>query len=611
MCWQTKTLYTACAHSTWSTEKCPNSSAGQCSLCKHTRSLHAIIGFCDECVDVYTEYPERYYGAQHPTPRLPSSRILKAYWSYRQQNGWDTTINATDIPPFALFIPPVPQPVTPSSPMKSPLSPMRNFLSSLKHPFSSQPRPSLTKFYEKTLLRTLHIFCLTSDKCRLCRESRRSDPDFTAKAEAMREQTILYTESLGESDAVIHKHVSSVVDELSIWCGISGDCPSPRQSYENRQVRQRAQTWQESSSQPDHRDHDSSRLQQPFQMPQQTPGRRLSYPASNLPSSPPRSPRSGATYANGEVSPLSDEDPELRAPRRRASSPSSSNSYASSGYSGQSIHPQELEPPYPRQSQPAAYDQLEGRNQNRHAANERLPRFRRQYSDESNGEASVPCLLNDYRSNKIVTAVREAKPKTVRFVTPSPSVSSEEDSQDDPRIVTGSIYKPPGSSPQEPPQPPPKSPLRQRQQERPGRGQLPAATPPPQHSLPEIPATAPLRLSAYGVSGSQSASPSRTNTSMQAEASSSSSSVQRQPAMGLGDQTFGSDPRSPSGSSESGTSPSRGRPTVNIRDCRIHGETYEHGCEWCHTDPIVRVVEIPRWDEYVPAWRRMNRPRQT
>uniref|UniRef100_L2G4L2 Uncharacterized protein n=1 Tax=Colletotrichum fructicola (strain Nara gc5) TaxID=1213859 RepID=L2G4L2_COLFN len=609
MCWQTKTLYTVCAHSTWSTEKCPKRSSGQCSLCKHTRSLHAIIGFCDECVDVYTEDPERYYGNQRPIPRLPSSQILKAYWSYRQQNGWDTTINATDVPPFALFILPAAHPVTPSSPMKSPLkSPMKNFLSSLKHPFNSQPAQSLTRFYENTLFRTMHIFCLTSDKCRLCKDRRRPDPDFAAKAALMREKTIEWTESLGASDAVIHQHVSSVVDELSIWCGISGDCPSPNQSYENTRVRQRAQTWQESFSQTDHGEHDSSRLQQPFPMPQQTPGRRLSYPASTPPSSPPRSPRSGATYANGEVSPLSDEDPELRGPRRRASSPSSTSSHASSGYSGQSIHPQALEHPYPRQSQPATYDQLEGRNQTRHAANERLPRFRRQQSDESNGEASVPCHLNDYHSNKIVTAVREAKPKTVRFAAPSPSVSSEEDSEDDPRIVTGSIYSPP-SSPQEPPQPPPKSPLRQKQ-ERPTQGQLPAPTPPPKHALPEIPPTTPLRLSAYGASGSEAASPARTNTSMRTEASSSSFSAQHQLAMGLGDQTSGSDPRSPSGSSGSGTTPSRGRPTVNIRDCRVHGETYAHGCEWCHTDPIVRVVEIPRWDEYVPAWRRMNRPRQ-
>ncbi|KAF3797434.1 hypothetical protein GCG54_00009407 [Colletotrichum gloeosporioides] len=287
-------------------------------------------------------------------------------------------------------------------------------------------------------------------------------------------------------------------------------------------------------------------------MPQQTPRRRLGYPVSTPPVStppnnPPRSPRPGATYANGEETSLISFKHQL-----------------------------------------AYFQRLLGSV----------------YTPASTG-TPIPSAES---AGHIVTAVREAKPKTVKFAAPSPSVSSEEDSEDDPRIVTGSIYSPP-SSPQEPPQPPPKSPLRQKQ-ERPTQGQLPAPTPPPKHALPEIPPTTPLRLSAYGVSGSQAASPARANTPMRAEASSNSSSAQHQPGVGLGDQTFGSDPRSPSVTSGSGTTPSRGRPTVNIRDCRVHGETYAHGCEWCHTDPIVRVVEIPRWDEYVPAWRRMNRPRQ-
>ncbi|KAF9872179.1 hypothetical protein CkaCkLH20_10271 [Colletotrichum karsti] len=616
MCWSVKTLYTVCAHGSWDMVRCDKSANSQKSdryrrqeclaeRCKHSTSLHTIYGFCDDCVAVFSEYPERGY------PDVSSLEIVENYWAYKELQEWTHPADPYDVPPYGLLLRP-PNLLAPLTPKK------KSFFSSLRARNASSSNATYnTVFQEKALLRTLNAFESVSSSCQLCKEGDSRKTDFAILVKNMCDSTLGWARHLGDSDVIIHRYSIDIVNDLSFSCHLSREAPSPKRPDLQRPLPDLPgiRRFKSTGGLPSFSDR----------VLEQAPGYRPKCYWAGPPGIPTRCSSLRFNHKNFKPS-LSTRDAPDSSINKHPSS-SLSRTPSSEHFSARTFESEELYE-YPRQSHPETYANLSGWTGSPAPTSQRKQRVGRPWHEEpelvqdgakvhlDDGNGNIisdvqqwsedPDLVEERVKFHLDDGTGNTNARHVTFVSPANSVTSEEASILEASYESSdSLRASSGDSPHAGLTAPPKGILKKRRDTPYAFLEQQPESDTACDLLPEIQPTTPLRFSSrFDFEADQANSSSSTDPKTQ-DSKPSPSTRRTQHTMGMGDETFGSPSSSPPDSAVpeplkgASKAPTGGRPTFRIRNCPDHGLSYRSGCEGCLTGPIHEEIVIPRLEDVV------------
>lgn len=215
MCWTIKRVYSVCAHFqiavVHTTDCTTKSNPVRCvrTTCQHSQVLQVVYGFCQSCVDHFTLYSLSEYGEAN------SFDIIRNYWAYKNSQDWDTAVDPQKVPAYGVMLGGAPGP----RPKK------KGFLASF---FGASPPASPThvaQLQHLALLDAMDTLRMKSPSCRKCREGH--SIDFLELCKTICDTTLVWAQTVGDSDVVIHEVIERSTQELTLFDPLADmrDCP--------------------------------------------------------------------------------------------------------------------------------------------------------------------------------------------------------------------------------------------------------------------------------------------------------------------------------------------------------------------------------------------------